>query len=189
MWRLLTGGVVWGFPNIRCCCCWRWPLSPFFGCLVGQSLRASPSGCCGHWVRFVPVREWLPYWMPRGGLWLSLAGSSCGCLRRTRSRWPNRCVRGVRSGRSRRHVRNLSAQLWSIGCGFKGSTRAIGMDVQRERRIGVDRREYAICYRYGSERRENTERRGIQIGESEMPTANRVISLGDVARLLWSARR
>lgn len=84
---------------------------------------------------------------------------------------------------------NLSADLWSIGYGFKGSTRAIAMDVQRERRIGVDRREYAIYYRYGSEHRENTERRQLLIGESDMPTVNWVISLGDVARLLWPARR
>lgn len=63
------------------------------------------------------------------------------------------------------------------------------MDVQRERRIGVDRREYAVYYRYGSEHRENTERRKVRIGENEMPNANWVISLGDVARLLWPAER
>lgn len=63
------------------------------------------------------------------------------------------------------------------------------MDVQRERRVGVDRREYAIYYRYGSEHREGKERREVQIGESDIPTANWVISLGDVARLLWRAGR
>ena len=63
------------------------------------------------------------------------------------------------------------------------------MGFQRERRIGVDRREYAIYYRYGSEHRDNTERREARIGESELPTSNRVISLGDVARLLWRTER
>ena len=63
------------------------------------------------------------------------------------------------------------------------------MDVQRERRIGVDRREFAIYYRYGSEHRENAERRQLLVGESGMPTANRVISLGDITRLLWHAGR
>ena len=63
------------------------------------------------------------------------------------------------------------------------------MDVFRERRIGTDRRKYAIYYRYGSERRANTERRGEEINEDRMPTVNRVISLGDIARLLTSARR
>lgn len=63
------------------------------------------------------------------------------------------------------------------------------MGLQRERRIGIDRREFAIYYRYGSEHRENTERRQILIGENEMPTTNRVISLGDVTRLLWREGR
>ena len=63
------------------------------------------------------------------------------------------------------------------------------MDVQRERRIGVDRREYAIYYRYGSEHREGKERRDVQNGESDIATANWVISLRDVARLLWRAGR
>ena len=63
------------------------------------------------------------------------------------------------------------------------------MDVQRERRVGVDRREYAIYYRYGSEHREVKERRELQIGESDIPTGNWVVSLGDVVRLLWCAGR
>ena len=64
------------------------------------------------------------------------------------------------------------------------------MDVKRDRRIGVDRREYAVYYRYGSEHRENTERRKVvRIGEDEMPSANWVISLGDVVRLWWPAGR
>jgi len=79
----------------------------------------------------------------------------------------------------------LSAELWSIVYRFKGSTKVIAMDVQRERRIGVDRREYAVYYRYCSEHRENTERREMLIGETDTPTLNWVISLGDVARLLW----
>ena len=61
------------------------------------------------------------------------------------------------------------------------------MGLQRERRIGVDRREFAIYYRYGSEHRENTERRQMLLDEADTPNANRVISLGDVARLFWSA--
>ena len=61
------------------------------------------------------------------------------------------------------------------------------MDVQRERRIGVDRREFAIYYRYGSEHRGNTERRQMLLDQTDTPNANRVLSLGDVARLLWSA--
>lgn len=63
------------------------------------------------------------------------------------------------------------------------------MDLFRERRIGTDRRKYAIYYRYGSERRANSERRGEEISEDRMPAVNRVISLGDIARLLTSARR
>lgn len=63
------------------------------------------------------------------------------------------------------------------------------MDVFRERRIGTDRRKYAIYYRYGSERRANTERRAEKINEDRMPAVNRVISLGDIARLLTSARK
>jgi len=63
------------------------------------------------------------------------------------------------------------------------------MSVYRERRIGTDRRKYAIYYRYGSERRENIERRKMEIPENKMPAANRVISLGDIARLLSGARR
>jgi len=59
--------------------------------------------------------------------------------------------------------------------------------VQRERRLGVDRREYAIYYRYGSEHRENMERREVQI--AEVPTSNWVIALRDVARLMWRAGR
>jgi len=61
------------------------------------------------------------------------------------------------------------------------------MNVQRERRLGVDRREYAIYYRYGSEHRENMERREVQI--AEVPTSNWVIALRDVARLMWRAGR
>ena len=58
------------------------------------------------------------------------------------------------------------------------------MNVQRERRLGVDRREHTIFYRYGSEHREHIERREVQIGEKEVPTTNWVISLGDVVRLM-----
>jgi len=61
------------------------------------------------------------------------------------------------------------------------------MNMQRERRLGVDRREYAIYYRYGSEHRENMERREVQI--AEVPTSNWVIALRDVARLMWRAGR
>ena len=61
------------------------------------------------------------------------------------------------------------------------------MNVQRERRLGVDRREYAIYYRYGSEHRENVERREAQI--AEVPTSNWVIALRDVARLMWRTGR
>ena len=61
------------------------------------------------------------------------------------------------------------------------------MNVQRERRLGVDRREHAIYYRYGSEHRENVERREVQIAEP--PTTNWVIALRDVARLMWRAGR
>ena len=61
------------------------------------------------------------------------------------------------------------------------------MNVQRERRLGVDRREYAIYYRYGSEHRENMERREVQMAEP--PTTNWVIALRDVARLMWRAGR
>ena len=63
------------------------------------------------------------------------------------------------------------------------------MDFFRERRIGTDRRKYAIYYRYGSERRANKERRGEEISEDRMPAVNRVISLGDIARLLTSTGR
>ena len=63
------------------------------------------------------------------------------------------------------------------------------MNVQRERRLGVDRREYAIYYRYGSEHRENLERREVPIGEKEVPASNWVIALRDVARLMWRAGR
>ena len=62
------------------------------------------------------------------------------------------------------------------------------MDVHRERRIGTDRRKYAIYYRYGSERRANTERREEEISEERMAAADRVISLGDIARLLTNAK-
>ena len=63
------------------------------------------------------------------------------------------------------------------------------MDILRERRIGTDRREYAIYYRYGIEHRANIERRMEEVGEGGMPASNRVISLGDIARLLSSRRR
>lgn len=59
------------------------------------------------------------------------------------------------------------------------------MNMQRERRLGVDRREHAIYYRYGAEHRENIERREAQTDEEKAPTANWVISLRDVARLMW----
>ena len=59
------------------------------------------------------------------------------------------------------------------------------MNLQRERRLGVDRREHAIYYRYGAEHRENTERRGAQTGDAEPPATNWVISLRDVVRLMW----
>lgn len=59
--------------------------------------------------------------------------------------------------------------------------RAIAMNVQRERRLGVDRREHAIYYRYGAEHRENVERRVAP----RRPASNWVIALRDVARLVW----
>ena len=58
------------------------------------------------------------------------------------------------------------------------------MNVQRERRLGVDRREHTIFYRYGSEHRENIERREAQIGEKTVPTTNWVVFLGDIARYI-----
>lgn len=63
------------------------------------------------------------------------------------------------------------------------------MNVQRERRLGVDRREHAIYYRYGAEHRENIERREAPIGAQAMPTTSWVIALRDVARLMWRKGR
>lgn len=59
------------------------------------------------------------------------------------------------------------------------------MNMQRERRLGVDRREHAIYHRYGAEHRENTERRVALPGEATPPTSHWVIALRDVARFLW----
>jgi len=59
------------------------------------------------------------------------------------------------------------------------------MNVRRERRLGVDRREHAIYYRYGAEHRENTERREIQIVEKRGSPINWVISLRDAVRFVW----
>jgi len=63
------------------------------------------------------------------------------------------------------------------------------MAIYRERRIGIDRRKYAIYYRYGSEQRLNTERRAMESPEDGLSAVNRVISLGDIARLLSSPRQ
>ena len=63
------------------------------------------------------------------------------------------------------------------------------MTICREKRIGIDRRKYAIYYRYGSEKRLNTDRRAVEIPEDRLSAANRVISLGDIARLLSSPRQ
>jgi len=63
------------------------------------------------------------------------------------------------------------------------------MNVQRERRLGVDRREYAIYYRYGAEHRENTERREAQIVETQVAPINWVVSLRDLVRLMWRGVR
>jgi len=59
------------------------------------------------------------------------------------------------------------------------------MTVQRERRLGVDRREHAIYYRYGAEHRENIERREVRMVEKKASPINWVISLRDVVRLMW----
>lgn len=63
------------------------------------------------------------------------------------------------------------------------------MDVYRERRIAADRRKYAIYYRYGVEHRANTDRRQEETSGDDQQGAYRVLSLGDIARLLSLARR
>ena len=59
------------------------------------------------------------------------------------------------------------------------------MNMQRERRLGIDRREHAIYYRYGAEHRENPERRVSLPAGTNQPTRHWVIALRDVARFLW----
>ncbi len=63
------------------------------------------------------------------------------------------------------------------------------MNLQRERRLGVDRREHAIYYRYGAEHRENVERRATQIIKEKVSPISWVISLRDVVRLMWRGER
>lgn len=59
------------------------------------------------------------------------------------------------------------------------------MNMQRERRLGVDRREHALYYRYGAEHREHTERRVTPPVGTNPPASHWVIALRDVARFLW----
>ena len=66
-----------------------------------------------------------------------------------------------------------------------GIARVTAMNMQRERRLGVDRREHAIYYRYGAEHRENTERRIAPPVGTSQPAHLWVIALRDVARILW----
>ena len=60
------------------------------------------------------------------------------------------------------------------------------MKTLREVKIGET---VKVVKLHGSEHREGKERREEQIGETDTPTANWVISLGDVARLLWRTGR
>ena len=56
------------------------------------------------------------------------------------------------------------------------------MDAEHERRSGDDRREFALYYRYGSERRDNMERRRFEVAENDQPEPERVVT-----RTYWGA--
>ncbi len=52
------------------------------------------------------------------------------------------------------------------------------MDAQHERRHCDDRREFALYYRYGNERRDNTENRRLERAEEKQPDAREGVSQG-----------
>jgi Mg2+ and Co2+ transporter CorA len=57
------------------------------------------------------------------------------------------------------------------------------MDVRRELRTGEDRRRFAVYYRYGNERRNNTGNRRLDTVEELRPyfTGNIVLGCGDAS--------